>query len=853
MSKLCLLLAVAIGFSTPLRAQNGAAGQTNSSSWNGIFVGEPKVYDDRSLQLLLNGLKARLGQLSGLDQGSLTGHLGALQGSSATTYGFSMQANGNPLPGATTTATQAGATTTQTTGGTATSTPATGTTTIVTAPTGTTTTTTTTSAAGTSTAANQTVVNNPGSTLQTQTTAPAVTPTPPSIPTIPSYSLPSTFATSSSDILGEQMQLSYQIINLQMLLDGSFNDQYVKGTHLMKQHSTIGMPISITVPPSKDYRGAVAEIEITVCDPPVVDNTSVGPSLMTIMPQEKTYNVASVVSKSTSLGASAVVAGLVNVGANFLWGHQTYYLVEDQDTLAVQMPPAANGCPNFQKYDQAGNLVDAGPSIPLTFAWQFRPVLGQPIVKQGLRQNFVQLSLPTGPELACTARVTIDTYWRKYDRKRGVVGAELPSSRQQQQWQVASFYSSPFVTGVGTRDNHDGSTTVTVSGNFLPGTRVRLGVSYLDESTPGFQLTATYLRFTASDQALALNVPAVVTRDGIESNILTPEAGTSATMQPCAPLRTPAGNAAVEPADPPFAPVSLSRSQVRRASLLIGEAGPELPQTQQHEPQHIDQPVTIEPFTDSMVRVTVKTEGIPDSNLGGPYPLVVILGGKAFGLGDLPFASVTDNTVSFLAPQSLVKTQGKLIIQRLFLRNGSKSFDILQMSQFSITGISVVSANKAKTDLAIVGSALQGAKILEPAGASVTTQPGGTMALVSLTADQLSAAKQLLIQHNGEPPILVSLPDSEAADSKPHLAAHDPIPTGTNVSYSITGGTPDSVVSVSYLGKQLPFTLALDKKSIVIALPSEMTASSGIRSLLITYSDGSTDRYAVTVSTAKAK
>ena len=39
-----------------------------SSSQNGIWVDQPKVYDDYFLQTQLSALKARLGSLSGLDQ-----------------------------------------------------------------------------------------------------------------------------------------------------------------------------------------------------------------------------------------------------------------------------------------------------------------------------------------------------------------------------------------------------------------------------------------------------------------------------------------------------------------------------------------------------------------------------------------------------------------------------------------------------------------------------------------------------------------------------------------------------------------------------------------------------------------
>jgi hypothetical protein len=842
---------------TPGQAPSQSAAQAPSS--NGIFVGEPKVYDDRSLQLLLNNLKTRLAQLSGLDQTSLISHLGGIQGASATTTGFSMQANGNPLPGTTTTATQPSPTTTQTTGGSTTTTPSSsGTTTTVTAPTGTTTTTTTSSStATTNTASNQSVVSSPGSTLQTVTAAPAVTPAPPSIANVPSFALPSAFSPSSLDVLGEQMQLSYEIINLQLLLEGSLNDQYVRGTYLMKQRSTIGFPISITVPTTGDYRNAVAEVEVTVCDPPVVDATSEPPSLMTVLPREKTYNVASIVNKSVSLGASGVVAGVLSVGANFLWGHQTYYVVEDQDTIAIQRPPRIGACSNFQRYNESGQLVDAGVSTPTIFAWQFRPVLGQKIVKQGLRQTFAQVSFPPGPRLACAGTVTVGTKWLKYDRKTGIAGGEISGSSNIQTWAIASFYPNSLVRGVATADNFDGSMTVTVSGEYIPGTRVRIGSTYLDESTPGFQNTSKYIRFIAPNQVVALNGASLVTRDGVEDDIFAPNPNTLATLPPCQPERPvapdppPTTQASAAPISP--TPRPIVRLQTAAFTDLMG--GPNRVDTPADETTKPSQ-INPTPFSDSLVQVTVPLKGLSVQRLGGPYPIVVLLGGKAFGLSDSPFTSVTGDAVTFVAPKDLVKNQRQLIIKRLFLgKQYSNTYNLAAPSEFAITGMSLLSSTKTETAFGIVGADLEGTTVLQPRGVTLTVTGDGTVAFITLTAKQLQGVKQLVLQHETDPPVFVAIPESPPTStvSKPSLTTHTPISPGVGIKYTITGSLLDSVTAIRYLDKQLPFALSVDKKSITLTLPDEVTATVGIRSLVITYSDGTTKPYAVTVDNPKAK
>src|SRR5689334_1595557 len=63
---------------------------------NGIYVGEPKVYDDRSLQILLNAARANLARLQPLDMATLISHIGTIQGADVRQTQFALQANGLP-------------------------------------------------------------------------------------------------------------------------------------------------------------------------------------------------------------------------------------------------------------------------------------------------------------------------------------------------------------------------------------------------------------------------------------------------------------------------------------------------------------------------------------------------------------------------------------------------------------------------------------------------------------------------------------------------------------------------------------------------------------------------------------
>jgi hypothetical protein len=144
---------------------------------------------------------------------------------------------------------------------------------------------------------NQTTTTTPSNTTQTVTTTPSVTPTIPTVSSVPALVIPSAPSQSTLDLLGEQMQASYQILGLRAMLRGAQSDEYTADSQAMR-HVTYGLPITVSTP----HR----------------------------------YNVASMVSSSAGLGAGAVIAGVVNIGANFSWTHQTFYLVKQQDTVSLR-------------------------------------------------------------------------------------------------------------------------------------------------------------------------------------------------------------------------------------------------------------------------------------------------------------------------------------------------------------------------------------------------------------------------------------------------------------------------------------------------------------------------------------
>jgi hypothetical protein len=331
--------------------------------------------------------------------------------------------------------------------------------------------------------------------------------TAPNAPNIPNLGV------SSLDFLNEQLQLSLQIANIQLLLGGALDDQAQQGfANLGRRRITLGFPIYIGSPAGFKYQGAVAEVEVTVC-PPTDAAQLGGATLVTLLPQEKTYNVASYVSKGTSIGGGGTIAGVLNVGGSFLRGRQTYYLVQDQDTLAMEHPPRG-AC--------------ASGAVPVTFAWQFRPVLGQKAVHPGLRQTFAQISVPVAKLaenfVTCPPVVRLRTGWRRYDLQSGHVGEPIELFRERE-LQTGNFGFPPAPTSVKLQDNGEGSVTILAYGDFNAGTRVRIGSTVLSETNPGspaFEHNEKYIRFKTDALSLATNGASLVNSDGLESDVQFP-------------------------------------------------------------------------------------------------------------------------------------------------------------------------------------------------------------------------------------------------------------------------------------------------------------------------------------------
>jgi hypothetical protein len=308
-------------------------------------VGAPKIYDDYYLQTLLSSLKNNLANLQVVDQATLLSHIGNTQGADMRQIGVAVSAGGPSTPQTSTFALAPGVPAFM----------------VPINPAGATASPTATATAST-----------PGTT----TTLNSVTPTAPT-PPAPSLTMPS-FGQSSLDTFNESLQLSAEIMNVQLMLDGALSDRLQRSNGQPRTTYSIGFPVTIENPAmtmtGNKHENEIAEIQVEVC--PAARLRSDPPSIVTLIPKERTYNVASLVDKSFLGSAAALLGGAFNVGASFLWEHKTFYMVQQQETVAY-LNPAGRDC---------GEGVRAA-----SFSWQIRPVLGSKYVRPGMAQEFVQV------------------------------------------------------------------------------------------------------------------------------------------------------------------------------------------------------------------------------------------------------------------------------------------------------------------------------------------------------------------------------------------------------------------------------------------------------------------------------
>jgi len=437
-----LLIALALAFIN-LASLPALAGENA----NGLTVGEPKIFEERSLRLMLQAAEQRLATLGPIDQSALS-RLGSIQGGRENFSDLNLSATTLPTPQVQTERTVTDSAT-------------------------------------------------PSTVDKTSSTQSAITPQVPGSSTFPanfgpSLNLQPTFGLSARDILSEQLALTFQIANLRLALERAVSDRYIdavtqQGTNisLPRQPILLGFQVSIDSP--SRYRGSVAEVQVTLKFP---EDRLV--SLLTLLPTKDTYNVAAITRSSQSIGAGAIV-NVFQVGVGIRRGRGTYYLVQDADSIGLQFPNEDTKALAFgwQFRPVLGHkAVDSGLR-------QVYALVTLPQDPSGLK------------DLTITGKV--ETRWREWNAPRQTSGRILRSCSKQQPISLSPMTFAdldqklrPKITKADWVDLGSDKALVVVEGqNFFSDTQVAVGDSLLDRSA-GLQIPEEgRLIFTTSLKGLA--------------------------------------------------------------------------------------------------------------------------------------------------------------------------------------------------------------------------------------------------------------------------------------------------------------------------------------------------------------
>jgi hypothetical protein len=342
---------------------------------NGVRVGAPKVYDNRSLTLMLGQLQNQLGALESIDGGSLTSSLGTTQNERSTSVDSGASLAFSALPSAPS------------------------------------------DSAGTVRAGD------------TPATAAA----------------PLRWSERAADLLDDQINLSYQIFNLRLLLERAISDRLTTNFEPRVQ-AVVALPISIDTPAFAVDCAATVEVRFTVDDP------TQRPSLVALFPQEETYNTLSVDRRGVRGDVSAGSGG-VKASAGSTRNSSASAIRRQADIVAVERQPDEE---NEEEQDAAAKAWDTASTLvrfelvvrkiasavrnaaskttktaskparinQLVVAWQFRPSAGERSVKSGLRQVLAVLALPSVDQMAADVKVEVEvrSIWESWNAKTGTSG-----------------------------------------------------------------------------------------------------------------------------------------------------------------------------------------------------------------------------------------------------------------------------------------------------------------------------------------------------------------------------------------------------------------------------------------------
>ena len=455
----------------------------NFSQDNGIGVSDPKIFDNRSLMIMLEELNKQLQSIKVIDQKSLLDSLGLSQGYQSSDVSRSFEFGMAPIPALKTTRTP--------------------------------------NAEGNLTTSEEVTDRKEFS---------GKTPTLPDLMTAPKYE--PKFGVNAEDLLSQQIDLTYKIFNLRMLLERSISDRLITDKTIpenpdstdlngSKLQAVVGFNVRLNPPTNNKDMAAFVEVIIEQCVNAAC-TTKKPISLVAMMPQEKTYNTSALSTKSNAFGGSAVFK-IFTVGYSERRRGQTFYLYQDADTIT------------FQPMNQVGDISNISP----TFGWEFRPVLGRRSISPGERPLFAVISLDKRDLLdnkdLSKLKVSVRTYWKKYDRKTLSVKSEEVNTRSFEYNNTVvptttRFQNNlkPIVKSIKWIPTDSKNGVLSVEGeNFFTGTNILIGNKIYDNSASGLTTKSDQsIQITTNTDAIGAGEIVVNGRYGPSNSIVIPSKNT---------------------------------------------------------------------------------------------------------------------------------------------------------------------------------------------------------------------------------------------------------------------------------------------------------------------------------------
>lgn len=826
----------------PAKVNNANAGGKD----NGITVGLPKQFDERTLTLMLQSLENRLAQTQFPDPTGLFANVGRFGGATASTSSLAVSVRGPSTP---TVATTLGSTSNNNTTSSLTNevTQNTNNSTSV-GPIGTTTNVGTTTNTGESlidkTTNSSGTTGSTSNTMQQQITQPGLAPPTAVAPAQTSlYTYQPTFGISSQDLLTEQTALFYQITNLRLLLDRSLTDRITAartedGITKTSGRDQIVVGFQITIDAA--HKDAVAEAEVSLTGPDV--------SLVALLPMDKTYNVASVTKSSKSVDVGAVVQ-LIGVGVAAGKTQESIYLIKDADTVSLERPVSAG---------ELGKTVK--------FSWQFRPVLGRRTVEPGRRQVFALLSVPVGVD-ARALKVSATTKWRRYDRKVQLVGGLVSGTEPGEQYSnkdfdvrdpyITDFSLKPFVSRISWNDTGNGQVlAVAEGGGFTPDTSLILGNTVLNRQNGLTVANEQRLVVLAPGQLLAQWLPTLMSRYGTAEF----ERSRCVYYPDATPPTTPDSKCGKKEWDmsEPYGDLTLAKPEIKARDAVNSE-------------------VTV------TLKAVDQTKGVNIPYRFKYHRPVVVIGGRVFGLSDAPFISTTyapedaemkrSVSFTFVVPTQLLANSKSVTVKEFLWNLGVLSTDFTLSDRFTATGVTTLGLNGDKVQLAVSGGGFsKDVKVLVGdvpymvnckdaqdkdvpdcfKGVWVNAEDGtGTLLTLSPTKAQMKDVKYIVVlQGKAQPQALALTQPPPPVPTAKIITPAQPYEIGKNDSRQIRfeGANFESIKKVLFLGKEVEAKPDPDDKTVyLITLEPPLTSDTGTRQLVFVMKDEKEVRFDVKV------